>query len=155
MQYYEDFADDPMMRELHQIREEFARQQEASGLSVVEWLEATEKDMRKSLAEVGFRIVKRGDRMFVYEIKSNFKNKGKLLIPAKAQKKPFVQNALSRIQKPAQPRSYDDIVDSTRSELQLIREDRASLNKTELPSSKKHVKYKTAIKRRSKNSRKK
>jgi hypothetical protein len=76
----EDFAEDSTMQELHQIREELERQQQESGLSILEWLEATEKDFRKSLAEDGFRMVKRGDRIFMYEIKPHSKTQKNLLV---------------------------------------------------------------------------
>jgi hypothetical protein len=146
MDHHEDFTEDPMMRELHQIREEFARQQEESGLSVLEWLEATEKDMRKSLAEVGFRMIKRNDRLFLYEINSH----------SKKQKKPSTSTSLSRTPPTAKRKNYDDMSEASRAqELQCVREDRSSSDKIEPPSQKKSVKYKTTAKRRAKNLRKK
>ncbi len=70
-----NYKEDSTMREIHRIQEEMERQQQESGLSILEWLEATEKDFRKSLAEDGFRMVKRGDRIFMYEIKPHSKKK--------------------------------------------------------------------------------
>jgi len=133
MDHHEDFAEDPMMRELHQIREEFARQQEESGLSVLEWLEATEKDMRKSLAEVGFRMIKRNDRLFLYEINSH----------SKKQKKPSTSTSLSRAPQTAKPKNYDDMIEASRApELQCVREDCSSSDKSEPQPQKQPVKYK-------------
>lgn len=83
----EDFSEDSTMQELHQIREELARQQQESGLSIIEWLEATEKDFRKSLATDGFRMIKRNGRIFMYEIKSHSKDNAKSKTPVKIQKK--------------------------------------------------------------------
>jgi len=133
MDHHEDFAEDPMMRELHQIRAEFERQQEESGLSVLEWLEATEKDMRKSLAEVGFRMIKRNDRLFLYEINSH----------SKKQKKSSISTSLSRTPQTNKPKNYDDMIEASRAqELQLVREDRAAANKIEPQPKKQPVKYK-------------
>jgi hypothetical protein len=49
-----NYKESPTMRELHRIRQELEKQQEASGLSYAEWLRATEGDLKKTLAEVGF-----------------------------------------------------------------------------------------------------
>ncbi len=109
----EDFAEDSTMQELHQIREELERQQQESGLSILEWLEATEKDFRKSLAEDGFRMVKRGDRIFTYEIKPH----------SKTQKKPSALETLSHKSKTAKHKNYVEYLeDSTMRELHFIRE---------------------------------
>lgn len=134
----EDFAEDSTMQELHQIREELERQQQESGLSILEWLEATEKDFRKSLAEDGFRMVKRGVRIFMYEIKPH----------SKTQKKSSALETLSHKSKTTKHKNYDDYIeDSTMREMHLIREDRAFSDKTKTQPKKKHVKYKTAAKR--------
>jgi hypothetical protein len=70
---YEDYIEDSTVREVHRIREKLDREQRESGLSYFEWLEATEKDLRQSLAEVGFEIVTRGGRTFLDEIKPHSK----------------------------------------------------------------------------------
>jgi len=137
MAHDEDYSDDSTVEEIHQIREEFSRQQKQSGLSYIEWLKATEPDLRKSLAEVGFRMVTRNGRLFLYEIRPSSKsNNGKL--------------------KTAKHKNYDDYSEAvTERELQFVREDRASSNKIEPPPQKKPVKYKTAAKRRRRNLHKK
>jgi hypothetical protein len=113
---YDDYVEDSTMRELHQIREELARQQQESGLSVLEWLEATEPDLRKSLAEDGFHMVTRNDKIFIEEIKpQKTKNKSK-------------QSTLKTVKH----KNYDDyITGSTMPELQLIHEVRTSSDKIE------------------------
>jgi len=90
----EDYFEDSTMQELHQIREEMERQQEASGLSYLDWLQATEPDLRKSLAEDGFRMIKRNGRIFMYEIKPHSKSNGKTKTHSKAQKQSFAPNSL-------------------------------------------------------------
>jgi hypothetical protein len=142
----EDFVEDSTMQELHQIREELERQQQESGLSILEWLEATEKDFRKSLAEDGFRMVKRGDRIFMYEIKPH----------SKTQKKSSGSETLSHKSKTIKYKNYDDYTeDSTMREMHLIRESRTFSDKTQTPPKKKHVKYKAAAKRHKASVRKK
>jgi len=140
----EDFTEDSTMQELHQIREELARQQEESGLSVLEWLEATEKDFRKSLAEDGFRMIKRNGRIFMYEIKPYSKSNGKIKTPAKAQKKSFAPASPSQREHVVKHKNYDDYYSEAAAarELQLVREDRASSNEIEPRPAKQRVKYK-------------
>ncbi|MCG3120001.1 MAG: hypothetical protein ALAOOOJD_02563 [bacterium] len=139
----EDFAEDSTMRELHQIREELARQQEESGLSILEWLQATEKDFRKSLAADGFRMIKRNGRIFMYEVKSQSKNNVKSKTP-KVQRQSIVQNFSSQPSKPAKHKSYDNYNESAAArELQLVREDRAASSKPEPQSKKQRVEYKS------------
>jgi hypothetical protein len=141
----EDFSEDSTMQELHQIRKELDRQQIESGLSILEWLEVTEKDFRKSLTEDGFRMVKRGDRIFMYEIKPH----------SKTQKKSSASEIISQKSKTPKHKSYNDYIeDSTMQEMHLIREDRTFSDKTEKQPKRKHVKYKTATKRRRTTSRK-
>jgi len=41
----DDYKESPTMREIHRIRQELEKQQEASGLSYAEWLRATEGDL--------------------------------------------------------------------------------------------------------------
>jgi hypothetical protein len=151
----EDFAEDSTMQELHQIREELERQQQESGLSILEWLEATEKDFRKSLAADGFRMVKRNGRIFMYEIKRHSKSNGKSKAHSKAQHRSFAPSPLSQHSKRTKHKAYDDYIeDSTMREMPLIREARA-FPEIETQAKKKHVKYKTAAKRNKKNPRKK
>jgi hypothetical protein len=70
MATYEDYKESPTMREIHRIQEKMEQQYEKSGLtSYEEWLQATEKDLRQSLAEVGYRMVTRDGQIFLYEIK--------------------------------------------------------------------------------------
>lgn len=154
---YEDYMEDSTMQELHQIRAELERQQEASGLSFLDWLQATEKDLRKSLAGDGFRMVKRGDRIFMYEIKPHSKSNGKIKTPAKARKKFFAPTSPSQREHVVKHKNYDDYYSEAAAtrELQLVREDRASSDKTEPPPQKKPVKYKTTAKRRTKSLRRK
>jgi len=152
----EDFAEDSTMQELHQIREEFERQQQESGLSILEWLEATEKDFRKALAEDGFRMVKRNGRIFMYEIKRTSKSNSKSKTHSKTQQRSFAPSSLSQHSKLAKHKNYDDhLEDSTAQELHLIREDRAFPEKTEKQPKRKPVRYKTAAKRNKKNPRRK
>lgn len=151
---HEDYREDSTMQELHQIREEFDRQQRESGLSYFEWLQATEADMHKSLAEVGFEIVTRGGRTFIDEIKPRSK---KNVAKAKTGKARSFKSSShsSPSETPKYMHDDDYIEDSTGRELQTLREDRTSSDNIEPPSQKKSVKYKTTIKRRTKNSRKK
>jgi hypothetical protein len=68
--------------------------------------------------------------------------------------KSFAQNSLSQIEKLARPRNYDDMIEAASAqELQLVREEGAVSDSIESQSQKKPVKYKTTIKRRTKNSR--
>jgi len=154
---YEDYMEDSTMRELHQIREEMERQQEESGLSVLEWLEATEKDFCKSLAEDGFEIVTRDDRTFIDEIKPRSKRNVTKTQVVQANKAKNLKLPSSSFQsKAAKHKNYDDMIEASRAqELQFVREDRTAADKIESHSKKQPVKYKTTIKRRMKNSRKK
>lgn len=124
MAHDEDYSDDSTVEEIHQIREEFSRQQKQSGLSYIEWLKATEPDLRKSLAEVGFRMVTRNGRLFLYEIRPASKNNnGKL--------------------KTAKHKNYDDVIENSAvQEFQGVREERASPDKIEPQPQKQPVKYK-------------
>jgi len=64
------------MRELHLIREKMEQQYRKSGLpSYEEWLQATDKDLQKSLAEVGFQIVTRDGRTYIDKIEPQPKKK--------------------------------------------------------------------------------
>lgn len=127
------------MREVHKIQEELEQQYQKSGLSYLEWLQATEDEFQKSLAEDGFHMVTRNGEIFFEAIKPQTKrNKSK-----------------QTILKAASHKNYDDIEASTMSDLPLISEERAFSDKIEPPPKKKHVKYKTAAKRNKANPRKK
>jgi len=153
---YNDYQEDSTMREIHRIQKEMEQQYEKSGLSSYwEWLQATEADMHKSLAEDGFAIVTRDGRTFVDEIKpKRAANKAQTLGTGKTKR--FKLPSPSSRTETANPQNYDDMIEASRAqELQLVREDRAASDKIESPSQKKPVKYKTTIKRRTKDSRKK
>jgi hypothetical protein len=61
--------EDPIMEEVHKLREELHRQFKESGYTnYFDWLKATEKDLEASLAEVGFRIVKKNGYQYLEEI---------------------------------------------------------------------------------------
>ncbi|MGH7599164.1 MAG: hypothetical protein ACREOI_22640 [bacterium] len=153
---YEDYIEDSPVREVHRIREQLDREQKESGLSYFEWIEATDKDLRQSLAEVGFEIVTRDGRTFLDEIKPR-RQKGNSKSQALAAKERLAApTSLSSQVKTAKHKNYDDYLeDLTRREMHLIREDRAFTNKTATQPKKKHVKYKTAIKRNKTTTRKK
>lgn len=51
------FDDDPIMEDVHKIREELEQQFVQSGLSFSEWLVSTEKEFSSRLAEVGFKVI--------------------------------------------------------------------------------------------------
>jgi len=141
MAHHEDFVEDSTMQELHQIRAEFARQQQESGLAILEWLEATEKDLRKSLAEDGFRMVKRGDRIFMYEIKPHSKSNGKYKTYSKTQKKSFEANSIYQIAKPSQHKNYGDYIkDSKAREFSVIREEIEQQDKYKITPKRKKTK---------------
>jgi hypothetical protein len=73
---YDEYIEDSTMKELHLIREKMEQEYRKSGsTSYEEWLQATEPDMRQSLAEVGFEIVTRNGRTFLDKIKSQSKKK--------------------------------------------------------------------------------
>ena len=130
----------PTMREVHQIQKELEQQYRKSGLSYLEWLQATEEDFQKSLADDGFRMVTRNGETFLEEIKPQTKRiKSKQPTPKTAKHKNY----------------DDDIENSTLRESHLIREDRIFSDKIEVQPQKKRVKYKTAAKRNKKISGKK
>jgi hypothetical protein len=133
---YKDDKESPTMREIHRIQDEMEQQYQKSGLpSYEEWLQATEADLRQSLAEIGYRMITRGDRFFLYEIKP-------------------------RSQK---HKNYDYTKDSTMRGLHLIREkteqeyrkNGLTSKEEKSPSEKKRFKYKTLSKPRKTNVRKK
>jgi hypothetical protein len=73
---YDDYKESPTMREIHQIQEEMEQQFQKSGMSSYwEWLQATDKNLRQSLAEDGFRMITRNGRIFLHEIKPQSKKK--------------------------------------------------------------------------------
>lgn len=63
----------PTMQEVHRLQEEVERQYEKSGLSYLDWLQATEKNIEKELAEAGFEIVASNGRMQLKEISPSSK----------------------------------------------------------------------------------
>ena len=154
---YNDYKEDSTMREIHRIQGDMERQYKKSGLpSYWDWLQATESDLRKSLAEVGFEIVTRDGRTFLAEIKPRHqKSTSKSKIHAGTEKY-TIPALLSSPAKMTKHKNYGDYSeDSTMQEMHLIREDRAFSDKTETPPKKKHVKYKTAAKRNKSSARKK
>jgi len=143
MAHDEDYSDDSTVEEIHQIREEFSRQQKQSGLSYIEWLKATEPDLRKSLAEVGFRMVTRGDRLFLYEIKPRLKKNNKYRTLPKVGDRDFAVVSTPPRTKTGNHKNYDDYVENSAvQEFQGVREDRASPDKSEPRPQKPPVKYK-------------
>jgi len=151
-----DYKEDSTMREIHRIQEKMEQQYEKSGLaSYWEWLQATEADMHKSLAEIGFAIVTRDGRTFVDEIKpKRAANKAQTL--GTGETKRFRLPSPSFRTETAKPKNYDDMIEASSAQaLQRVREDRTAADKIEPHSKKQPVKYKTTIKRRTKNSRKK
>jgi len=151
---YEDYIEDSAVREVHRIREELDRQQKASGLSYFEWLEATEADMHKSLAEVGFAIVTRDGRTFIDEIEPHSKRNANKAQTGKT--KSFNLPSHSSPSETVKHKNYDDFIeDSSAPELHLVREERTFSDKIESQPQKKLVKYKTAAKPGKTNSRKK
>jgi len=139
----EDYFEDSTMQELHQIREEMERQQEASGLSYLEWLQATEPDLRKSLAEDGFRMIKRNGRIFMHEIKPRLKKNNKYRTLPKVGDRNSVVVSTPPKTKMGNHKNYDDYIkNSTVQEFQGVREDRASPDKSEPQPQKQPVKYK-------------
>ncbi len=151
-----NYKEDSTMREIHRIQKEMERQYKKSGLpSYWDWLQATEDDLRKSLAEVGFEIVTRNGRTFLDEIKPRHQkgnSKSKNLV---GKERLATAASLSTQAKTTKHKNYDDYIeDSTIREIHLIREDRVSSDKIKTQPKKKHVKYKTAAKRRKTTSRK-
>jgi hypothetical protein len=158
MASYKNYGESPTMQEIHRIQGEMEQQYEKSGISSYEeWLQSTEKDLRQSLSEIGYRMVIRGGRFYLYESKaSSKKSNNKLETVAKVGEQDSVVISPSPKTKMIKHRNYDDYFkDSTMQEMHLIREDRAFSDKTETQPKKKHVKYKTAAKRRKMATRKK
>ncbi len=62
-------TEDSTMREVHRLQAGFEERSKKSGLSYFEWLQATEMEFHRSLAEVGFRLVTRNGRTFLEKIK--------------------------------------------------------------------------------------
>ena len=138
-----DYKEDSTMREIHRIQEEMEQQYKKSGLSSYwEWLQATEADMHKSLAEDGFEIVTRDGRTFVDEIKpKKAVNKAQTLGTGKTKR--LKLPSLSSRAEAAKPKNYDDMIEASRAqELQFVREDRAASDKSEPQPQKQPVKYK-------------
>ncbi len=59
---------DPIMEDVHKIREELFQNFKNSSLTYLEWLKATEKEFEESLAEVGFKIVVKNGFQYLVEI---------------------------------------------------------------------------------------
>ncbi len=144
MARYKDNNESPTMQEIHRIQEEMEQQYEKSGLSSYEeWLQATEKDLRQSLSEIGYRMVIRGDRFYLYEIKpSSKKNDNTFETLPKGGEQDSVVVSPSPKTKMIKHKNYDEYFeDSTMQEIHQIREE--------------IVKYKTASKRNKTAARKK
>lgn len=62
------FKEDPIMEEVHKIREELYSQFKKSGLNYLEWLKATENEFKENLAEVGFKIVSKDGLQYLVNI---------------------------------------------------------------------------------------
>jgi hypothetical protein len=123
MTSYEDYIEDSTVREVHRIREKLSQQQKASGLSYFDWLKATEKDLKKSLAEVGFHMVTRNGRVFLHEIKPRRKsnNQDKTLQINKNQN-PGLSSSPAGFETPKH-KNYDDYIESsTMREIHRIQE---------------------------------
>ncbi len=58
----------PTMPEVHRLQEEVERQYEKSGLTYFDWLQATEPDLQKELADAGFRVVTKKGRIFLQQV---------------------------------------------------------------------------------------
>jgi hypothetical protein len=154
---YNSYKEDSTMREIHRIQEEMEEHYRKSGLSSYwEWLQETEEDMHKSLAEAGFEIVTRNGRTFLDEIKPPSKKsigKQKTTQTDKEKNSTFTSSPNF---KPTKHKNYDGYIeDSTMQELHLVREERTVLDKMEPPQKKKPVKYKITAKRHKKNLRQK
>lgn len=67
------FSEDPVLAPVHKIREELYQQFKNSGLTYMEWLQATESEFVESLAEVGFKIITKDGFQDLEEI-SNYSN---------------------------------------------------------------------------------
>lgn len=63
------YNEDPIMDQIHRIREELNKQYLKSGLSLSDWLKTTEKDLEIRLAEVGFKIISKDGLHYLVEIK--------------------------------------------------------------------------------------
>ncbi|MEK7729724.1 MAG: hypothetical protein AAB354_15060 [candidate division KSB1 bacterium] len=57
----------PTMQEVHRLQEEVERQYEECGLAYLDWLQATERDLQKELADAGFRVVTKEERTFLQQ----------------------------------------------------------------------------------------
>jgi hypothetical protein len=125
MARYEEYIEDSTVQEVHRIREELSRQQKESGLSYFDWLKATENDLRKSLAEVGFRMITRNGRVFLHEIQPSLKNSsGKFKTASKPNGKRFISPSPVPKYKKAKYKNYDDYLeDSTMREIHRIQEE--------------------------------
>ena len=62
------YNEDPIMDQVHRIREQLNEQYLKSGLSFSDWLKTTEKDLDVSLAEVGFKIIRKDGLHYLVEI---------------------------------------------------------------------------------------
>ena len=60
--------EDPIMDQVHKIREELYQQYQKSGLSFSGWLKTTEKESEICLAEVGFKIMNKDGMHYLVEI---------------------------------------------------------------------------------------
>ena len=72
-QEHNGHTEDSTMQEVHRLQAAFEEQCKNSGLSYFEWLQATEKEFHRSLAEVGFRLVTRNGRTFLEKMKDRAK----------------------------------------------------------------------------------
>lgn len=62
-------SENPIMEEMHRIREELYQQVKKSGLTYLEWLKTTEKEFEESLAEVGFKIITKDGLQYLVDIR--------------------------------------------------------------------------------------
>jgi len=141
----ENYNESPTMQEIHRIQEEMEQQYQESGLSSYEeWLQATEPDLRQSLAEVGYRMVTRGDRFFLYEVKPRLKKNNKYgTLPKVGDRNSAVVSTPPKT-KMSNHKNYDDYIENTgMQEFQGVREGRAASDKIEPQPQKPPVKYKT------------
>ncbi|GEM_PF-2232024 len=179
MKNHDDYKESPTMREVHQIQEELEQQYQKSGLSFFEWLQATEDDFQKSLTEDGFRMVTRNGQTFIEEIESQSKrgkNKQKTIRARQKNYDDYIDDSTMRelhlirekmeqqYRKSGLP-SYEEWLQATDKDLkqslaevgfQIVTHDgRTYIDKIKPQTKKKLVKYKTAVKRKKKNFRKK
>ncbi len=73
----EEFADDPMMKELHEIREQIAKERE--GLSFEQWNRKMKKEVAEFLAEHGYQQIQtdRGTYKVVKKKGTKFKTRAR------------------------------------------------------------------------------